>query len=88
MASRIRPRKIAAKGRRIYLKKIKPKMGSAEKGKFVVIDVDTENYEISTSDAVATRRLLTQNPNAITWAERVGYRAAYGHGGGPHSLDD
>ena len=49
---------------------------------------DTEDYVIDANDVRAIQRLLAQNPNAITWAERIGYRAVYGHGGGPSSLDD
>ncbi|MXZ91668.1 MAG: hypothetical protein F4W95_09295 [Chloroflexi bacterium] len=64
-------------GRAIYQEKIRPTLGPEHKGKIVVIDVKSGDYEIADEDLVATRRLRERQPNAYTWAERVGYPAVY-----------
>jgi len=48
-----------------------------EKGKFVVIDIYSGDYEIDERDADASVRLLNRRPDALTWAVRVGYPTPY-----------
>ena len=73
---------ITAKGKKIYEDAIKPLIDvEREKGKFVVIDVDTGDYEIDKRDIVATNRLLERRPGAMTYGVRVGFLAAYRMGG-------
>ena len=79
------PVSISVRGETIYKERILPLVGRLEKGTFVVIDVESGEYEIASSDAVATRRLLDRRPTAVTYAVRVGYRAAYSHAGGFHT---
>ena len=76
------PGEITARGEAIYRERIQPRVGSVEKGNFVVIDIETGDYEIDTGDAAATRRLLDRRPAAVTYGVRVGHRAAYRHVGG------
>ena len=73
---------IATRGEAIYRERIAPRVESAKKGSFVVIDVESGDYEIGEQDAVATRRLLQRRPSAVTYGVRVGHRAAYSHVGG------
>lgn len=91
MASRAYgPREIAGRGEDIYRERIQSRLHSVEKGSFVVIDVNTGDYEVDAGDAAATRRLLDRRPSAVTFGVRVGHRAAYSHVGGFHtsSQDD
>lgn len=74
MGGRYPPGEVAARGDAIY-EEIKPTLGHLEKGTFVVIDIESGDYEIGPSDAEATRRLRDRRPSAHTWAVRVGYRA-------------
>ena len=76
------PGEITALGEAIYREQIQPQVEPVEKGKFVVIDVESGDYEIDVGDAAATRRLLKRRPAAITYGVRVGHRAAYSHVGG------
>ena len=76
------PGEITALGESIYNEQIQDRIGPVEKGTFVVIDVETGDYEIDARDASATRRLLKRRPNAVTYGVRVGHRAAYSHVGG------
>lgn len=65
------------RGDKIYQEQIRSIVEPKEKGKFVAIDIETGDYEIDVRDAVATRRLLKRNPQAITYAKRVGHPTAY-----------
>ena len=76
------PGEIAVRGEAIYRERIQQLVDPAKKGSFVVIDVETGDYEVDAGDAPATRRLLGRRPDAVTYGIRVGYRAAYSHVGG------
>jgi hypothetical protein len=71
------PEDISSRGQAIYRDRIRSLVEPEEKGKFVVIDVDSGDYEIDDRDADATVRLLQRRPGAMTWAVRVGYPAPY-----------
>ena len=77
-----RPGEITVRGEAIYREKIKKLVEQTEKGKFVVIDVESGDYEIDPEDPIATRRLLDRRPSATIYGLRVGYSAAYSHVGG------
>ena len=76
------PGEITALGESIYKEQVQARIGPVEKGTFVVIDVESGDYEIDARDAAATRRLLERRPGAVTYGVRVGHRAAYRHVGG------
>ena len=62
----------AAVGSAIYQEKILPTLGPEHKGKVVVIDVNSGDYEIADKSLTATLRLLERQPEAYTWAETGG----------------
>ena len=69
---------MAVRGQKIYDERIKALIDlDVHYGKFVVIDVETGDYEIDKRDAVATRRLREGRPGAITYGVRVGFPSAY-----------
>ncbi len=77
------PSDVAARGEAIWRERIEPLLNAPiRKGCFVVIDVESGDYEIDERDAAATRRLLERRPSAVTYGVRVGHRAAYSHTGG------
>ena len=76
-----KPGEIAVRGEALYREGIQQLVGTVKKGSFVVIDVESEDHEVDASDAAATRRLLDRRPDAMTYAVRVGHRAAYSHAG-------
>ena len=73
---------IASMGEAIYQDRIRPLVDPSKKGKFVVVDVRSGDYEIDDEDIVATLRLRERRPDAMTFAVKVGYRYAYSIGGG------
>lgn len=71
---------IGSRGEDIYQKQIRDKVDPKHKGMFLVLDIETGDYEIDAEDLVATDRLLAKHPNAIIYGVRVGFPAAYGIG--------
>jgi hypothetical protein len=68
---------IASRGQAIYDEKIRHLVEPAEKGKLVVIDVDSGDYEVDSNHAAAVGRLNARHPSVITFTVRVGYSAAF-----------
>ena len=72
--------RVVSRGQAIYEEKIRNKVEKSERGKFVVIDVFSEDYEIDTNHAAATRRLTARHPGVITYTIRIGYPTTYNMG--------
>ena len=71
------PADLASRGQAIYEEQIRHLVDPQQKGKFVIIDIYSGDYEVHERDADATRNLLKRRPDAMTWAIRVGYPTAY-----------
>ena len=56
-------------------------MTEADIGKFVIIDINSGEYEIDEDDITASIRLQARRPDAFGYIMRVGYSAAYFFGG-------
>lgn len=74
-------KEIADRGEQLYRQHIQHKIGEDDHGKFVVIDIETGDYEIASDDLTATTRALAKRPNAVLYGLRIGYPAAYRLGG-------
>ena len=72
---------IEALGEAIYENKIRINVESSNIGWFLVLDVDSGDYEIDKEDVIATKRLLARLPEATVYGLRVGYPSAYRLGG-------
>ena len=68
---------IAPRGQAIYDEKIRHLVEPSEKGKLVVIDVDSGDYEVDLNHATAVGRLKARHPGVITFTVRVGYPTAF-----------
>ena len=64
-------------GKEIYKDKIKHLVEPAENGKFIVIDVESGDYEIDEQHIPASDRLRERRPDAVAYAVRVGFDTAY-----------
>lgn len=71
----------ARRGDEIYERDIRSYLKPEDKGKFVLIDIETGAYEIDTNEIAASDRLLSRNPKAQIWLVRAGSR--YAHRFGP-----
>ena len=67
---------VATIGKAMYAE-IREGLEETHKGKMVVIDVLSGDYEIGDDDLEATMRLIELHPDALTWGELIGYPAPY-----------
>jgi hypothetical protein len=73
---------IAKLGREIYDRQIRSKVEVSENiGKIVSIDVETGEYELGDDLVETSLRSQSKHPDALLWAERIGYDAVYAFGG-------
>jgi len=72
---------VATRGEEIYEQEIRPKLESQSQGQYLVLDIETGEYEINQDDLVATKRAMAKRPGAILYGLRIGYPAAYRLGG-------
>jgi len=71
----------ARRGDEIYERVVAPRVGPEDKGKFVVIDIESGDYEVDRDELAASDRLLDRKPDAQLWLRRVGFSYAYRFGG-------
>ena len=72
---------VAARGEALYEQRIRPHVEATHQGKFVVVDIETGDYEIDADDLAATKRALAKRPDAVLYGLRIGYPTAYRLGG-------
>lgn len=70
------PGDIAREGERIYERDIRSKVEADNKGRFVVIDILTGDFELADEDLAASDRLLERRPQALLYGIRIGSPAA------------
>ena len=68
---------IAQRGHLLYEQRIQNEVGDESRGKFLVIDIETGQYEIDASDLEAMQRARARNPDAALYVMRIGFRTAY-----------
>jgi hypothetical protein len=64
---------IVARGKEIYEKQLKSKLGSQNFGKFLVIDIETGEYEMDEDDLTAALRAYNKNPDSARYEMQIGY---------------
>jgi hypothetical protein len=71
----------ARRGDEIYDRDIQPHVKDEDRGKFVVIDIETGDYEIDSNELAAIDRLSARNSDAQLWLRRIGRSYTYRLGG-------
>ena len=79
--SKYSPAEVEVRGEAIYEQRLRGLLETGNKGKFVVIDIETAEYEIDQDDLQATKRALAKRPSAVLYGLRIGYPTAYTLGG-------
>jgi hypothetical protein len=76
---------IATRGRDIYEKQLRQRLEPDNIGKFLVIDIETGDYEVDDDGDAASRRAYKKKPGGARYGMRIGYRAwgQIGLGAGP-----
>jgi hypothetical protein len=77
---------VAARGDEIYETRIGPNVTDEDMGCYVVIDVESGDYEIDRNELAASDRLRARHPDAQTWLRRVGSRYARHFGARSRSI--
>jgi hypothetical protein len=67
---------IATRGKAIYERRIRDKVEPENNGKFLIIDIETGEYEIDEDDFAASRRAHAKHPDGAFFGMRVGYRSS------------
>ena len=65
---------VSDRGNKIYAEKIKVQVEPQENGKFIVIDVESGDYEVNEKALVASRLLRERRPDSVRFLAKVGYR--------------
>ena len=68
---------LARRGHEVYARVVRPTLSEVDVGKFVVVDIESEDFEMGTDTLTVVHRLVERHPDAQTWLERVGYVAAH-----------
>jgi len=72
---------IAKRGQTLYDQKVRAKVEAGNKGKFLVLDIETGEYEMDANEMDALQRAKGKNSDAALYILRVGYSAAHRLGG-------
>jgi hypothetical protein len=67
---------IAARGREIFEHRLRGLLEPDNNGKFIVIDVETGDYEIDEDDLIASMRAYNKRPEGVCYGMRIGYSSA------------
>jgi len=73
-------REIIELGKRIYHDQLKLDAERNHPGEFIVVDVQSGDYEIGKDDAEASHKMLQRRPAAVLYGVRVGDEVAYRFG--------
>ena len=65
---------IARLGDEIRLRHVEPQLNPEDTGKYLAIDIDTEEFEIDENDLTAVSRLKARLPAADIFLARAGHR--------------
>lgn len=77
---------VCDRGEKIYAEQLRVQVEPQEVGKFIVIDVETGDYEVGEEMLAASRRLQERRPESVRYGARVGYDSAFRIGWGPGRL--
>lgn len=73
---------VVRRGKELYEQQIRSKVEDGNKGKMLVIDVETGDYEIDEDELTAIHRAQSKRLGAVLFGMRIGYPTAHKIGGG------
>jgi hypothetical protein len=77
------PEAFARRAEDYYVRALRAKLEPKHVGKYLVIDVDSGDYELDVDEVAALQRAEAKHPDRIFYIMRVGYRAFVGFGARP-----
>jgi hypothetical protein len=76
------PEEVVSRGEAIYRQTIRDRVEAGNKGRFLVLDIESGDFEIDDDDLEATARVMAKRPDAVLYGLRIGYPTAYRLGKG------
>ena len=73
---------VCRRGQELYDTIIRPRVEAGNRGKVLVIDIETGEYEMDSDQLEAAHRLLARHPGAPLYGVRIGYPTLAKIGGG------
>jgi hypothetical protein len=70
------PEQLARLGAEVIDRRVRPELRPEDEGKFIAVDVVSEEFEIDADDYTAVMKLRARVPGADIWLARAGYPAA------------
>jgi hypothetical protein len=77
---------IASLGAELYNRQIRDVVGTDLAGQYLVVDIETAEYEIGPDYLALSDALLARHPGAALYAMRIGHMALGSIGGTPEAL--
>jgi len=74
---------IVQRGQALYEQQLRALVEARHQGKFLVLDIETGDYEIDADDVRAVQRAKTKHPDAALYIVRIGSPTAYRVGAQP-----
>ena len=68
---------VERRGQEIYERDIRPMVEASNQGKFLVINIETGEYEMDTDDLAAAKHAKARFGKAPLFTMRIGHPAAY-----------
>ena len=65
------------RGEEIYERNLRPHLGPASNGQFLILDIDTGEYELDPDETLALQRAMTKRPDGTRFIKRVGFTTAH-----------
>ena len=76
----VRPRysaqEIGTRGRAIYEQRIRHTVEPVHTGKFLIVDIETGDYEVDEDDFAASDRAHGKHPDGVFYGFRIGQKAS------------
>jgi hypothetical protein len=82
MRSRYSKEEIARLGEEVFQREIQSKLEGDDPRKFVLIDIESGDYETDLDELAAAARLRARRPDAQVWMRRIGSRLSRRFGSG------
>lgn len=67
---------IARQGHLLYQRRIRRRLSHEKPGRHVAIDVVSADFEVADTALAAAQSLLSRQPGAKVWLERLGYKTS------------
>ena len=73
----MRVQRLSSGGQVLYDQQLRAQVEARHQGQFLVLDIETGDYEIDADDVLAVQRAKTKHPDAAFYIVRIGSPTAY-----------